>query len=116
MLTLSLLSCTAAFEPAESKRYEPLPAYQHWYEVMEHCAGKSKSHWGLQSWYLVEGEDFYCPAYDGKCIGWWSPRHRITIAGKYVADSLNVSHEMLHDILQSGHNLVTDLTFDRCGV
>lgn len=113
-----LLGCQTVFMPREAIRYEAHPAYARWYKAMQQCAGPTfcRSRWGPQEFWTVEGPSFPCPALKGQCGGWWTTPHTITVASYSVDDSLLVSHEMLHDILQAPHGVWADPIFARCGV
>jgi hypothetical protein len=111
-----LLGCEAPFLPWLARPMKPEPEYRAWFDAMVACAGVCRTRFGLQEWRVVEGEMFPCPAYHGTCGGWWTPAHTITMASRWREDSVAVSHEMLHDILQRGHGPVVDSVFARCGV
>jgi len=64
-------------------------------------------------WYEVPGVDYPCPAYEGRCDGWWQPTHTIYLAYRWRNDRQLVEHEMLHDLLQRGDH---PPVFQACGV
>ncbi|HEX4573585.1 MAG TPA: hypothetical protein VH158_00540 [Gemmatimonadales bacterium] len=109
---LFVLGCLDTFAPAGAVELTPPPIYQTWWAEIEACAGLS-GHFDQIDWYQVAGTSYACPAYDGRCAGWWQPPHTIYLATAWLNDRRIVEHEMLHELLQrSDHPPV----FRACGV
>ena len=100
------------FAPAGAVEFAPAAAYRAWWTEIESCAGISGD-FAAVDWYEVPGSTYSCPAYDGRCAGWWQPPHTIYLAATGVNDRLLVEHEMLHDLLQRGDH---PPVFQTCGV
>jgi len=112
-LSLSLLlGCLDSFAPAGAIEFTPPAAYQTWWAAIEECAGLW-SKFDRVEWYEVPGVDYPCPAYEGRCDGWWQPPHTIYLAYRWRNDRQLVEHEMLHDLLQRGDH---PPVFHACGV
>jgi len=112
-LPLALLAgCLDSFAPAGAVEFTPPTMYETWWSAIEACAGL----WGTfdrVEWYDVPGTDYPCPAYEGRCDGWWQPPHSIYLAHRWHNDRQLVEHEMLHDLLQRGDH---PPVFQACGV
>lgn len=103
---LVLAGCTdlMAPMPGDPVKMTPPVAYRAWYEVAEHCSGRSGS-FDRVRWYR----------YDGARVpkGWgvgaeaeaatWPEQHKIAIAEPFLMDSTTVIHEALHDLVGNGH-------------
>lgn len=107
-------ACTAPFEPQGAKAFTPPQIYKLWFIEISDCAGIWLPYSPIH-WYEVDGWGFDCPAYNGRCSGWWND-DRIYLVSERLDDSTLVMHEMLHYILQSGHNVKADSVFNKCGV
>lgn len=109
---LLLLGCLDTFAPAGAIPFTPPAAYRAWWAAMEACAGVSAD-FDRVEWYEVQGSAYACPAYEGRCEGWWRPPHAIFMARALVTDQRLAEHEMLHDLLQRGDH---PPVFQACGV
>jgi len=112
LLLALLLGCLDNFAPAGAIEFTPPAVYQTWWSAIEACAGL----WGefdRIEWYEVPGSDYPCPAYEGRCDGWWRPPHTIYLARQWRDEPRLVEHEMLHDLLQRGDH---PPVFQACGV
>ena len=107
-----LLGCLDAFAPAGATPFTPPAVYQVWWTEIERCAGL----WGdfaRVEWYQVPGSSYSCPAYEGRCDGWWRSPHTNYMAETRLNDRRLAEHEMLHDLLQRGDH---PSVFQACGV
>ncbi|HYU91368.1 MAG TPA: hypothetical protein VE966_13030 [Gemmatimonadales bacterium] len=107
-----LLGCLDAFAPAGAMPFTPHAVYRTWWTEIERCAGL----WGdfdRVEWYAVPGSSYSCPAYEGRCDGWWRSPHTIYMAQGQLYDRQVAEHEMLHDLLQRGDH---PPVFQACGV
>ena len=112
-LPLALLAgCLDSFAPAGAVEFTPPTVYEPWWSAIEACAGLWAG-FDRVEWYEVPGVDYPCPAYEGRCDGWWQPRHTIYLAHRWRNDRQLVEHEMLHDLLQRGDH---PPVFQACGV
>jgi len=111
-MPLALLGCLDTFAPAGAIEFEPPAAFRTWWAAIENCAGISGD-FARVEWYEVPGPDYPCPAYEGRCDGWWQPPHVIYLASQWRYDRPLVEHEMLHDLLQRGDH---PPVFQACGV
>ena len=109
---LIVVACLDTFAPAGAVPFVPPASYRAWWAAIEDCA-RLWGDYGRLRWYEVPGDDYPCPAYDGRCDGWWQPPHTIYLAERYLADRQLVEHEMLHDLLQRGDH---PPVFQVCGV
>jgi hypothetical protein len=107
-----LLACLDSFAPAGAAPFTPPAAYRAWWSVIAVCAGISGD-FDRVEWYQVPDATYPCPAYAGRCAGWWRPPHDIYLAEVWLADRQLVEHEMLHDLLQRGDH---PPVFEACGV
>lgn len=107
-----LLGCLDSFAPAGAAPFNPPASYRAWWAAMEACAGTTGD-FDRVAWYAVEGSSYPCPAYDGRCEGWWQPPHTVYIAQTLLGDRRLVEHEMLHDLLERGDH---PPLFQACGV
>jgi hypothetical protein len=107
-----LLGCLDAFAPAGGVEFSPPAAYRAWWTEIEACAGITADYAAIE-WYEVRGASYACPAYEGRCAGWWQPPHTIYLAEDWLNDRVLVEHEMLHDLLQRGDH---PPVFQQCGV
>jgi hypothetical protein len=107
-----LLGCLDTFSPADAVEWTPPEVYRTWWAEIENCAGI----WGdfdRVEWYVVPGSSYVCPAYEGRCQGWWQPPSTIYMASDEISNRQLAEHEMLHDLLQSGAH---PPVFAQCGV
>jgi hypothetical protein len=109
---LLLLGCLDSFAPAGAVPFTPPAAYQTWWAEIERCAGLSGD-FDRVEWYGVPGSSYVCPAYEGRCDGWWRSPHIIYMAQARIGDRRLAEHEMLHDLLQRGDH---PPVFQTCGV
>ena len=112
LVPLALLGCLDTFAPAGAVEFEPPAAYRTWWAAIQGCAGITADFTRIE-WYEVRGANYPCPAYEGRCDGWWQPPHVIYIASQWLTDWKLVEHEMLHDLLQRGDH---PPVFQACGV
>lgn len=110
--SLLLVGCLDTFSPAGATEFTPPPVYQAWWAEIAACAGLSGDLAAID-WYQVSGWNYPCPAYEGRCSGWWQPPHSIYLAAGWLDDRRLVEHEMLHDLLQRGDH---PPVFQACGV
>src|SRR5207302_643462 len=71
---LLLLGCLDAFAPAGAVPFTPPAVYRAWWTEIESCAGLSGD-FDRVEWYEVPGSSYSCPAYEGRCDGWWRSPH-----------------------------------------
>ncbi|TLY54213.1 MAG: hypothetical protein E6K55_06325 [Gemmatimonadetes bacterium] len=83
-----------------------------WWAEIENCAG-IWADFDRVEWYEVGGSSYPCPAYEGRCEGWWQPPHTIYMAQDQTGNRQLAEHEMLHDLLQRGDH---PPVFVACGV
>jgi hypothetical protein len=107
-----LLGCLDPFAPASAVAFTPPGSYRIWWAAIESCAGISGD-FDRVEWYEVPGSSYPCPAYEGRCEGWWRPPHTIYMAQDQLANRKLAEHEMLHDLLQRGDH---PPVFAACGV
>jgi hypothetical protein len=112
LLLSLLLGCLDNFAPAGAVPFTPPAVYRTWWNAIEACAGLWAD-FDRVEWYKVPGADYPCPAYEGRCDGWWQPAHAIYLAYRWHDDRHLVEHEMLHDLLQRGDH---PPVFQACGV
>ena len=98
-MVLGVMTTACGFRPEGAVAVDPPAVFQQWWQDTESCAGRRGDFSRIQ-WYVVAGPSFACP--DGRCLGWWSDRHRVYLAGDWRDDELVVRHEMLHDIIGDG--------------
>jgi hypothetical protein len=111
-LLVLLFGCLDAFAPAGAAPFTPPAAYRTWWTAIAACAGIAAD-FERVDWYQVPDSSYPCPAYDGRCGGWWQPPHTIYLAAAWLSDRRLVEHEMLHDLLQRGDH---PAVFQACGV
>jgi hypothetical protein len=107
-----LLGCLDSFAPAGAAPFTPPAAYRAWWSAIAACAGISGD-FDRVEWYEVPDSTYPCPAYDGRCAGWWQPPHDIYVAAAWLDNRQLVEHEMLHELLQRGDH---PPVFEACGV
>lgn len=107
-----LLGCLDTFAPAGATWFAPPAYYKTWWAAVEDCSGTAGD-FDRVHWYQVAGSTYTCPAYEGRCEGWWRPPHAIYMAQEVLTDRRVAEHEMLHDLLQRGDH---PPAFQACGV
>src|SRR5881398_372820 len=98
---LLLLSCLDAFAPAGAVPFTPPAVYRAWWTEIESCAGLSGD-FDRVEWYEVPGSSYSCPAYEGRCDGWWRSPHTI-----YMAQGLVYNRDRKSTRLNSSHRLTS---------
>lgn len=91
--------------PEDARLFQPPPRYLSLWREVEACSGLHGS-FGRVAWYMVPGGSFPSPADGRRVLGYWAPKHIITLAGTvsggvYADSDFVVKHEMLHDLI--GH-------------
>jgi len=107
-----VFGCLDAFAPAGAVPFTPPAVYRAWWSAIAACAGITGD-FDRVEWYQVRDSSYPCPAYEGRCAGWWKPPHDIYLAEAWRGDRQLVEHEMLHDLLQRGDH---PPVFEACGV
>lgn len=98
---LLLIGCLDTFAPAGAVEWSPPQVYRTWWAEIENCAG-IWADFDRVDWYQVPGSSYPCPAYEGRCEGWWQPPHTIYMAQDQTSNRVLAEHEMLHELLQRG--------------
>lgn len=95
-----LVAMTCALEPDGAVPMDTPAHYREIWKQAEACSGLTGD-FDRVRWNIVLGHDFPCNS--GKCIGEWHRPHTITIASDWVTTDWVVRHEILHDLVNSGH-------------
>jgi len=90
-----------AFAPAGAMPFTPHAVYRVWWTEIP-ALRRPVGDFDRVEWYEVPGSSYSCPAYEGRCDGWWRSPHTIYMAQGQLYDRPGRRHEMLHDLLQRG--------------
>jgi hypothetical protein len=115
MRLMLLLACAAALGasacrevdrppdlPAGVRAFTPPAVYTQWWGQVETCAARTAD-FSRVRWFELPNAPYLTyrgVEYDGY---WWST-HWILLAGDWEQKALIVRHEMLHDVLGTGHH------------
>lgn len=90
--------------------FEPIPIGEHWnppshyraiWDSAQACTGR-RGDFDRITWYVVAGNSFSTK--DGYAIGRWTRPHSISLSMDWATTDWVVKHEMIHDLLQRGHD------------
>jgi hypothetical protein len=101
LLALALLAgCTNdPFAPiGDVERFTPPAIYASWYATTAQCVGVPGDFAAIE-WWLVDSIGGL--PHQGEVVGTWTAPHTIRIMRGREADEAVVTHEMVHDLIQS---------------
>ena len=92
------LFSTAPDLPDSATPIAARPVYAFWWELMEHCSGRT-GNLATVTWFAAPEVLMHDRYYNGY---WWENGNRILLAQSNVLHGPTVRHEMLHALLQDG--------------